>query len=60
MDFGQTILFTNDPAVLELEGSRLYTPEELAEDVGPVFIDEGVSKSESKPLVRPMTAVGSR
>ena len=54
--FGQTVLFTNDEAVLEAELGRLYTPEELAEDIGVVFIDEGTNMTESAGLVRPQTA----
>ena len=35
---------------------RIYTPDELAEDMGPVFIDDGVEQN-TGPMVRPMTAV---
>ena len=33
--------------------------EELAEDMGPVFIDDGVEQN-TGPMVRPMTAVQGR
>jgi hypothetical protein len=59
-DFGQSVLFTNDPQVLaeELENHRIYTAEELTEDIGVVFIDEGQTlQKQGGALVRPMTAV---
>ena len=57
-DFGESVLFTNDPGVLEKEASRIYTAEELTEDIGVVFIDEGQTlQKNGSNLVRPMTAV---
>ena len=56
VDFGSCVLFTNDAEVLEAERHRIYSPEELSDDLGPVFIDEGVEQRRA-PLQRPMTAV---
>ena len=59
-DFGQSVLFTNDPGVLaeEADNHRIYTAEELTEDIGVVFIDEGQTlQKQGGALVRPMTAV---
>jgi hypothetical protein len=63
-DLAQTILFTNDKAVVRKESGRVYTAEELAEDTSVLFFDEGKdvgSKSgESSQLVRPTTTAHSR
>ncbi|CAM9870042.1 unnamed protein product [Discosporangium mesarthrocarpum] len=65
VDFGQVILFTNDPSIIAQHGHRVYTADVLAaEDQGVVFIDEGVSIGEAGGgsdvgMVRPMTAAVS-
>ena len=55
-DFGQTVLFTNQPQIVEHQRHRVYTAADLPGELDVLFIDEGEVR---ESLVRPTTAVVS-
>ena len=57
-DFGQSILFTNDPHVVKEEENHIFQGED--EEGGVVFLNEGERQESGEALVRPQTAVKIR
>ena len=56
LDFGQTVLFTNQAHIVDAQRHRVYTAADLPGELDVLFIDEGEVR---ESLVRPTTAVVS-
>ena len=55
------MLFTNVPAIVEAERARVYTTDDLADEMMVLFIDEGETRAEERrELVRPTTSARTR